>query len=95
MTQEMLNEIDLSKVKKCFPHRSVLEVKKPGQPRTSSTYSIRVLCDPAMSDKETEYYFQSVREILPIKEFYSEEQGRDIYIYWHYNKNLPLTFSNP
>ena len=91
---QLVNEIDLVKVKKCFPERAQLIPRRPKEgSRTNGAFAIQVLCEPRMKDKETDYCFESVRQLLPIVEFYSETQGSNIWIYWKYDKNKPVTFN--
>ena len=94
MNKEMVNEINLSDIKKCFPERAKLIPRRPSEgSRANGSYAIQVLCSPAMKDKEADYCMESVRQILPIKEFYSQSTGADIWIYWYFNKSLPITFN--
>lgn len=91
--KQMINEVRLEEVRKCWPSRAVLWARKPKEgSRTNGSFAIQVICNPAMKDKEAEYCMESTRQILPIKEFYTQTTGSDIWIYFHYNKNLPVTF---
>ena len=91
---QKLNEVNIKEVKKCFPQRAVLTPRKPKEGRkTNGSFAIQVTCNPRMGDAETQYCMESVKQIIPVQEFYSETQGADIWIYWVYDKDLPVTFS--
>lgn len=95
-TKKPQNTINVSLVKKCLPVRAKVTVrnsyKGAGTPSGKPEPQLEVFCDPPIKEKEWPYIMQSIEQVMSVREFYSEEQGRHFFIYPNYDKKKPIKF---
>lgn len=83
-----INEVKISDVKRCLPKRCDLTT---GYTKSKNPF-IRVLCSPPMKEAEFEYVKQSIFDLMPLKEIFTEETGHDFFIYPNNDSTKVFTF---